>query len=58
MRSVTLREALELHRRVMETAAGVPAVRALGALESALAQPRMTFGFEVSTPTSSKKHVL
>jgi len=46
VRYITLREVLELHRRVMEAAAGVPWVRDLGALESALAQPRMTFGSE------------
>ena len=46
MRHVTLREALEPHRRVMDIVAGVPLVRDLRALESALAQPRMTFAAE------------
>jgi death on curing protein len=55
VRVVTLREALELHRRVMEAAAGVPAVRDLGALESALAQPRMTFGSEDLYPDLIEK---
>jgi len=55
VRVVTLREALELHRRVMEAAASVPAVRDLGALESALAQPRMTFGSEDLYPDLIEK---
>ncbi len=43
MRCLTLAEVLELHRRVMEQAGGSPAVRDLGGLISAVAQPRMTF---------------
>ena len=44
MRHVSLGEVLELHRRIVETAGGATGVRDLGALESAVAQPRMTFG--------------
>ena len=55
MRYVTLREALELHRRVLAAVGGVPSVRDLGALESALAQPRMTFGSEDLYPDLTEK---
>lgn len=44
MRYLTLPETLELHRRVIERTGGSRGVRDFGALESALAQPRMTFG--------------
>lgn len=44
MRHLSLGEVLELHRRVVEATGGATGVRDLGALESALAQPRMTFG--------------
>lgn len=44
MRYLTLSEALELHRRVIGQSGGALGVLDLGALESALAQPRMTFG--------------
>ena len=44
MRYLTLNEALDLHRRVIGQSGGALGVLNLGALESALAQPRMTFG--------------
>ena len=43
MRFLTLPEVLDLHRRVMEQSGGSQLVRDLGALTSAVAQPRMTF---------------
>lgn len=43
MRYLTLSEVLALHRLVAEQSGGSAAVRDLGALESAVAQPRMTF---------------
>jgi len=43
VRYLTLSEALELHRRVIGQSGGALGVLNLGALESALAQPRMTF---------------
>lgn len=43
MRYLTLAEVLDLHRRVMEQSGGSQLVRDLGALTSAVAQPRMTF---------------
>ncbi len=44
MRYLTLSEVLELHRRIIGQSGGALGVLNLGALESALVQPRMTFG--------------
>jgi death on curing protein len=44
MRYPTLSEVLELHYRLVERSGGAHGLRDLGALQSALAQPRMTFG--------------
>lgn len=44
MRFLTLIEVLELHRRVIEQSGGAFGIRDIGLLESAIAQPRMTFG--------------
>ena len=49
MRYLTLSEALELHRLVIGQSGGALGVLNLGALESALAQPRMTFEAESFT---------
>ena len=43
MRYLTLGEILELHRRIVETSGGADGIRDLGALESAVAQPKATF---------------
>jgi death-on-curing protein len=44
VRYLTLSEALELHRRIIGQSGGALGVLNLGGLESALAQPRTTFG--------------
>ncbi len=44
MRYLTLAELLELHRRIIEQSGGAHGIRDLGLAESALAQPRMSFG--------------
>jgi death on curing protein len=44
MRYVTLGEVVALHRAILEVSGGAPGIRDLGALESALAQPRASFG--------------
>jgi death-on-curing protein len=44
MRYLTVGEILELYRRVMAQSGGAVGIQNLGALESAVAQPRMTFG--------------
>lgn len=44
MRYLTVEEVLELHRRVITISGGSTGVRDLGAIESAVAQPQMSFG--------------
>lgn len=55
MRYLSLPELLELHRRIIEQSGGATGVRDLGMLESALAQPRMTFGGAELYPTIIEK---
>lgn len=55
MRYLTLNEVLELYRRIMEQSGGSVGIHDLGALESALAQPRVTFGGEELYPTVIEK---
>ena len=54
-RYLTLDEALELHRLVVAQSGGSQGLRDLGGLESALAQPRMTFGGQELYPTLADK---
>ena len=51
MRYLTLNEVLEVHRQVMAQSGGAEGLMHLPALESALAQPQMTFGGEELYPT-------
>ncbi|HEY9803549.1 MAG TPA: type II toxin-antitoxin system death-on-curing family toxin [Leptolyngbyaceae cyanobacterium] len=44
-------EVIELHRQIINQSGGALGIRDLGALESALAQPRMTFGGVELYPT-------
>ncbi len=46
MKALTIFQILELHERLIETSGGASGVKDFGALESALAQPEMTFGGE------------
>jgi death-on-curing protein len=55
VRYLTLSEALELHRRVIGESGGALGVLDIGALESALAQPRMTFGGKDLYPSIVEK---
>jgi death-on-curing protein len=55
VRYLTLSETLELHRRVIGQSGGAIGVLNLGALESALAQPRMTFGGRELYPAIADK---
>jgi death-on-curing protein len=55
VRNLTLNEALELHRRVIGQSGGALGVLNLDALESALAQPRMTFGGKDLYPSLADK---
>jgi death-on-curing protein len=43
VRYLTLGEVLELHRQIINQSGGAMGILNLGGLESALAQPRMTF---------------
>ena len=51
MRYLNLGEVLDLHRQIIEQSKGARGIRDLGALESAIAQPRMTFAGEDLYPT-------
>jgi death on curing protein len=55
MRYLTLNEVLAVHDQVMRQSGGAVGVLSLPALESALAQPRMTFGGEDLYPTLVEK---
>ena len=55
MRHLSLAEVGELHRLVIEASGGTHGIRDLGALESAVAQPRMSFGGEDLYPTPLEK---
>lgn len=55
MRYLTLPEVLDIHRRVIEQSGGADGVRDLGAVESATAQPQMTFAGNELYPTIDSK---
>jgi death-on-curing protein len=55
MRCLVLNEVLELYRRIIEQSGGTTGIRDLGQLESALAQPRMTFSGAELYPTIAEK---
>jgi len=51
MRYLTLGEVLALHRRILAESGGRPGVRDLGAIASALSQPRVSVGGQDAYPT-------
>lgn len=55
MKALDIFQILELHERLIEESGGTAGVRDFGALESALAQPEMTFGGEELYPTLIEK---
>ena len=55
MRYLMLDEILNLHSHVLAQSGGAQGIRDLGALESAVAQPRMTFGGQDLYPSISDK---
>jgi death-on-curing protein len=55
MRHLTVGEVLEIHREVMRAAGSTLGVHSLAALESAVAQPRMTFDGQELYPTLTEK---
>ncbi len=55
MRYLSLSELIMLHQRIIEQSGGTDGVRDLGLAESALAQPRMSFGGTELYPTLAEK---
>ncbi len=55
MRYLTVGEVLEIYSQVMRQSGGGVGIHDLGALESAVAQPRMTFNGEELYPTIIEK---
>jgi death-on-curing protein len=55
MRFLTVDELLELHRLALAQSGGAAGVRDLGALQSAAAQPSMTFGGQELYPSLAEK---
>jgi death on curing protein len=55
MRYLTVGEVLEIYSRVMNQSGGGVGIRDLGALESAVAQPRMTFNGKELYPSVAEK---
>ena len=55
IRSVSIAEILETYQRIMQQTGGLVAIRDFGALESALAQPYMTFGGNELYPSLAEK---
>lgn len=55
MRFLTLGEALALHRRILAESGGTSGIRDLGAVASALSQPRMSVGGKDAYPTLIEK---
>ncbi len=55
IRYLTLEEVLELHRLALEQSGGLEGVRDLGGVDSALAQPQITFGGQELYPSLAEK---
>jgi death-on-curing protein len=55
MRYLTREEVIELHRLILAGSGGTPGIRDVGAIDSAAAQPRMTFGGQELYPTVAEK---
>jgi death-on-curing protein len=55
MRYLSIAEILDLHRRLIEESGGSAGLRDRGGLQSAVAQPRVTFGGEELYPSVIEK---
>jgi death-on-curing protein len=55
MKFLTIFQIIELHNRLIKESGGASGIRDFGALESALAQPEMTFGEKDLYPTLIEK---
>ena len=55
---LSLGEVLNLHSQIIEQSGGSVVVRDLAALESAIAQPRMTNGIEINASVDEQEQVI
>jgi death-on-curing protein len=55
MRYLTVSEVLELHHHVLQQSGGAAGIHDMGGVESAVAQPQMTFGGQELCPTLVEK---
>lgn len=55
MRYLSIGEVLELHRQLIQYSRGVSQIRDIGALSSAIAQPRMTYANNELYPSLEEK---
>ena len=55
MHYLSLEEIVTLHAKIVAQSGGIPGLRDRGALESAVAQPEMTFGGDDLYPTIAEK---
>ena len=55
MRWITIEDVLKLHEWTLDQSGGSPGIRDFGALESALAQPLVTYGGDDLYPTPVSK---
>jgi death on curing protein len=55
MRYLTIAEVFEIYQRVMQQTGRLVGIRDLGGLESAIAQPHMTFGGTELYPSLAEK---
>ena len=56
MRYLSLKEVLYIYTRIMQQSGGIAGIRDAGALESAIAQPRMSFSGEDLYPPVVDKY--
>jgi hypothetical protein len=56
MRYPTVADALETYLRIIKQTGGLIGIRDIGALESAIAQPRMTFNEKTFIRPLSRRH--
>ena len=54
-RYLTIEEVLELHRMILQQSGGASGIRDMASVDSALAQPRMTFDGRELLPTLAEK---
>lgn len=55
MKQLSVRQVVRLHEMIIDASGGSRGVRDMGAVESAIAQPRMSFGGQELYPTLAEK---